>query len=146
MKKLYAKCLVLIGICLITVYFPHETLAKEGDKVPGLHEFIFVKVVPGKRSEFLQFLESKYIPLQKQDQYVKHLKYYIEDRGLEWDLIVVITYDDYTQAGNSQRRFGEILKQNIHDKLEREEFISQFQGFVDRHHHAFYRDLPQFSK
>ena len=140
------KCLSVLVACLIATLLPGMAAARDVENQAELHEFILVKIVPGKRAEFLEFLKSEYIPLQRQDQHVKRFTYYLEDRGLEWDLIVVITYDDYAEAGKSQYRFQEILKQKYPDEQERTDFVSQFQSLVDKHQHMFYRNLPALSK
>jgi hypothetical protein len=130
--------------CLIGMSPPARSQGEESREA-ALHEFILVKVVPGKRAEFLEFLESQYLPLQRQDQHIRGMTYYLEDRGLEWDFIVVISYDDYAAAGRSQQRFQEILAKEFPEERHRIAFLSKFQGFVDRHEHMFYRDLPEFS-
>ncbi len=146
MKRPLMKCISLLVVCLIITLFPGMAIGRDVENQAELHEFILVKIVPGKRAEFLEFLKSEYIPLQRQDQHIKRFSYYLEDRGLEWDLIVVITYDDYAEVGKSQHRFNEILKRKYPVELERKDFLSRFQGLVDKHRHMFYHNLPALSK
>lgn len=113
---------------------------------PILHEFILVQVAPGKRFEFLDFLKKEYLPLQTEDEHLVGLRYYIEDRGLEWDFIVDLRYRDYAGAGASQKRFGELLKKRFPDEKDQKAFIDRFQGYVVKHQHMFYRDVPSLAK
>lgn len=112
---------------------------------PGLHEFILVKVIPGMRQEFIEFLEKEYMPLQRPNEFIKRRTVYLEDAGAEWDFIVILTYDDYTALDNSKRRYEELMRQTYPAEAERLKYLKRFQGLVDRHQHMFYREMPRLS-
>jgi len=155
--------LVVLGLCLITAYSPLKAVADTDESKLltevlndrsaattatakyDLHEFIMIKVVPGKRFEFLDFLSAEFVPLQKEDPSVKHLKYYVEDRG-EWDVIMVMTFNDYADVGKSRDGIEKLLKRKYADDGDRRDYWMRLESYMAEHKHLYYRDVPAFEK
>ena len=110
-----------------------------------VHEFILVKIVPGKRTEALAFLKNEYYPIMMKDENILSLRNFIEDRA-DWSMIVETVYDDYSGMERSRQRFGELLAEKFPDPKDRAAFIDKFQSYVVDHSHMLFRELPDMKK
>lgn len=145
-RGLLAQGAVALGLWALLPLGP--AAAASGNEVaalPQLHEFILVKVIPGMRQEFMDFLKDEYMPLQRDNEFIKSRKIYLEDAGAEWDFIVIMAYDDYTAFDKSKKRYDELVQKKYPGQAERSKYLKRFQGLVDRHQHMFYKSLPGLS-